>query len=97
MCLAIPGQIESIETETRIATVDVLGARRTVNIDLLREDPPTIGDWILIHVGFAMSKISPEQAKEQLDVLAMLGELDEAKEEVEGYGTTDAPSVEQTS
>ena len=97
MCLAIPGQIESIDTQTRIATVDVMGVRRSVNIDLLREEPPTIGDWVLIHVGFAMSKISPEQAQEQLQVLAMLGELDEAKEEVEGYGTTSGAEAESAS
>ena len=85
MCLAIPGCIESIDNETRLATADVLGVRRKVNIDLLREEPPMIGDWILIHVGFAMSKISEEQAQEQLKVLEMLGELDEAREEAEGY------------
>jgi len=90
MCLAIPGQIESIEPETRLAQVDVMGVRRKVNIDLLREDKPVVGDWVLIHVGFAMSKISAEQAEEQLKVLAMLGEMAEAREEVEGYGTTHA-------
>ena len=97
MCLAIPGQIESIEDETRLATVDVMGVRRTVNVDLLREDAPTIGDWVLIHVGFAMSKISREQAQEQLEILSMLGELDEAKEEVEGYGSTDDAPAESAS
>ena len=91
MCLAIPGQIESIDAQTRIATVDVMGVRRSVNIDLLREEPPTIGDWVLIHVGFAMSKISPQQAQEQLEVLSMLGEIDEAREEIEGYGSTNEP------
>ena len=90
MCLAIPGKIESIDHETRMATTDVMGVRRKVNIDLLREHPPAEGDWVLIHVGFAMSRISAEQAEEQLKILDMLGELGEAKEEAEGYAF-DAP------
>lgn len=85
MCLAIPGRIESIDTESRLATTDVMGVRRKVNIDLLRQDPPTEGDWVLIHVGFAMSKISAEQAEEQTRVLEMLGELADAQEEARGY------------
>ena len=85
MCLAIPGRISAIEDETRLATVDVMGVRRKVNIDLLRQDPPSQGDWVLIHVGFAMSKISEDQAQEQMAMLAMLGEDEEAREEAEGY------------
>ena len=94
MCLAIPGQIESIDTETRLATVDVMGVRRKVNIDLLRQEPPTEGDWVLIHVGFAMSRISAEQAEDQMKMLEMLGELGEAREEAEGYafGATEGTS-----
>ena len=85
MCLAIPGRISTIDDETRLATVDVMGVRRKVNVDLLRQDPPAEGDWVLIHVGFAMSKISEDQAQEQMAMLAMLGEDDEAREEAEGY------------
>lgn len=85
MCLAIPGQIESIDTDTRQAVVGVMGVKRTISIDLLREDPPGPGDWVLIHVGFAMSRISEEQAEEQMKLLALLGEDDEAREEAEGY------------
>ena len=85
MCLAIPGRVESIDTEARLATAEVMGVRRKVNIDLLRQDTPEPGDWVLIHVGFAMSKISEDQAQEQLKMLEMLGELTEAQEEVEGY------------
>lgn len=85
MCLAIPGQISVIDEAERLATVDVMGVRRRVNIDLLRQDPPAEGDWVLIHVGFAMSKISAEQAEDQMRMLAMLGEDDEAREEAEGY------------
>ena len=85
MCLAIPGQISEINEAERLATVNVMGVRRRVNIDLLRQDPPVVDDWVLIHVGFAMSKISAEQAEEQMKMLAMLGEDDEAREEAEGY------------
>jgi len=66
--------------------VDVLGVRRTVDLGLLQEDPPTRGDWVLIHVGFAMSKISEADAEDQLRMLTELGEQDAALEEVQGYG-----------
>ncbi len=85
MCLAIPGQIESIDHDTNLAVVGVLGAKRKINTDLLIDETLVEGDWVLIHVGFAMSKISPEYAEEQLRVLEMLGDLDEAKAETEGY------------
>lgn len=85
MCLAIPGQIRAIDPAGHLATVDVMGVRRRVNIDLLREDPPDEHDWVLIHVGFAMSRISAERAQEQMDLLAALGGADEAREEAEGY------------
>jgi len=85
MCLAIPGQIESLDAESRNAAVDVMGARRQVSLELILDERPAVGDWVLIHVGFAMSKISPEHAEEQLRVLAVLGEEAEAREEVHGY------------
>jgi hydrogenase expression/formation protein HypC len=56
--------------------------RRTINIDLL-EQPPAAGEWVLIHVGFAMNRISAEQAAEQLRLLAMLGEDAQAMAELE--------------
>lgn len=87
MCLAIPGQIvELSDEEQHTATVDVSGVRRKVNVDLLREEGLAQDDWVLIHVGFAMSKISAEQAEEQLRLLEMLGETEAALEEVQGYG-----------
>jgi hypothetical protein len=52
----------------------------------LAEDLPKIGDWVLIHVGFAMSKISEDDAAEQMRLLSMLGEKEQAMEEVRGYG-----------
>ncbi len=85
MCLAIPGQVVAIGPEPHLATVDVSNVRRKVNIDLLKDDALAIGDWILIHVGFAMSRISSEAAAEQLRLLRMLGEDAEAMRELEGY------------
>ncbi len=88
MCLAIPGQITELFAPSpdgarqSLAMVDILGVRRKVSIDLLNDDPPIIGDWVLVHVGFAMSKISSERAAEQLEMLAMLGEASAAREEL---------------
>ena len=61
MCLAIPGKIvELLDEDRSLAVVDVLGVRRKVDLGLLQEDPPSTGDWVLIHVGFAMSKIGED-------------------------------------
>lgn len=85
MCLAIPGQVTKLDDEKPYATVDVAQVQRRVNVDLLRSEELDVGDWVLIHVGFAMSKISEAQAEEQMQLLQLLGEDDEAREEVEGY------------
>lgn len=86
MCLAIPGRvIEFVDPERHFAKVEVSGVRRKVNVDLLREDGLATGDWVLIHVGFAMSKIGEAEAREQLELLAKLGEAEAALEEVAGY------------
>ncbi len=90
MCLAIPGQIVEIFPEQG-ALVDVVGVRRRVDLSLVAEEGIAPGDWVLIHVGFAMSKISQEAAAEQMEILAMLGEHQAAMEEVEGYGAVDGP------
>jgi hydrogenase expression/formation protein HypC len=86
MCLAIPGKLVELPAERpQFAIVEVAGVRRQVNIDLLSEEPLESGDWVLIHVGFAMSRISEEGAAEQNRLLAMLGEDAAAMEEIEGY------------
>jgi hydrogenase expression/formation protein HypC len=90
MCLAIPGKIVEISSDsTDSALVDVAGVRRKVNLGLLRDDMPVLGDWVLIHVGFAMSKISEQDATEQMHTLRLLGEIDGAMQEVQGYGLED--------
>jgi hydrogenase expression/formation protein HypC len=77
MCLAIPGQVvELVDAENRIAKVDVAGVRRNVNIGLLDGDGEGArpGDWVLIHVGFAMSKVDEEEARATLALLREMGE-----------------------
>jgi hydrogenase expression/formation protein HypC len=87
MCLAIPGRIVELVTDPiPLAMVEVTGVRRRVDLGLLLDDMPAVGDWVLIHVGFAMSKISEREAEEQMRMLAVLGEDDAAMEEVRGYG-----------
>jgi hydrogenase expression/formation protein HypC len=75
MCLGIPGQIvEIVDAENGIAKADVGGVRRNVSLQILSpEDQPEIGEWVLIHVGFAMSKIDEHEAKETYRFLADLG------------------------
>jgi hydrogenase expression/formation protein HypC len=85
MCLAIPGRIVSFGPEPHLALVEVSKVRRKVNIDLLKGDPLATGDWVLIHVGFAMARISDAAAVEQLRLLAMLGEDEDAMRELDGY------------
>lgn len=86
MCLAIPGQIVAFSTEQPLlARVDVAGVKRNVNIGLLAGEPLAPGDWVLIHVGFAMSKIGEAQAQEQLHLIKAMGEDAQAMDEVRGY------------
>ena len=90
MCLAIPGQIvELFPDQPTAAMIDVVGVRRKVDLGLLLDDLPVKGDWVLIHVGFAMSKISEQDAIDQMRTLAMLGETEAALQEVQGYGLHD--------
>ena len=80
MCLAIPGQvIEIVDDENRLAKVEVAGVRRSVNIGP--------GDWVLIHVGFAISQVDEEEARATRDLLVRMGadyeqELEELKASV---------------
>lgn len=85
MCLAIPGKIvEIVDAENHLAKVEVGGVRRSVNIGMLDEDGIGIGDYVLIHVGFAMSKIDEKEAEETLRVLH---ELSSYQEEFEQFKT----------
>jgi len=76
MCLGIPGQIvEIVDPSNHIAKIDVSGVRRNVNVALIAlDDGVAVGDWVLIHVGFALSKIDEDEAKATLEFLEQLGD-----------------------
>jgi hydrogenase expression/formation protein HypC len=79
MCLGIPGRIVKIDDVTKkLATVDVGGVKRQINIAcIVNEDHPVescVGDWVLVHVGFAMSRINEDEAAQTLKILIELGE-----------------------
>ena len=90
VCLAIPGQvIEIVDESNRLASVDVAGVRRTINIGLVEDNGagPAPGDWVLIHVGFAISKVDEEEAIATRRLLEGMGadyeqELEELKASV---------------
>jgi hydrogenase expression/formation protein HypC len=90
MCLAIPGQIiEVVDQERRLAKVDVAGVRRNVNIGLLDVEGDGVGpgDWVLIHVGFAISQVDEQEARATRELLERMGadyerELEELKASV---------------
>jgi hydrogenase expression/formation protein HypC len=95
MCLAIPGKIVEISSDNMdSALVDVVGVRRKIDLGLLQDDRPVPGDWVLIHVGFAMSKISELDALDQMNTLRALGEIDGAMQEVQGYGLEEINDAE---
>jgi len=75
VCLAIPGQVvEIVDAANRIATVDVAGVHRNVNVGLLDDDDGAVpGDWVLIHVGFALSKVDEAEARATLKLLEAMG------------------------
>lgn len=82
MCLGIPGQIvDVVDAEKKLATVDVSGVKRVVNIACVVDDTHSVdacvGDWVLVHVGFAMSRIDEHEANLTLDLLKELGEAQE--------------------
>jgi hydrogenase expression/formation protein HypC len=91
VCLAIPGQVlEIVDPQNRLALVEVAGVKRTVNVGLLDgEDGAGVaaGDWVLIHVGFAISKVDEDEARATHDLLVRMGadyerELEELKASV---------------
>jgi hydrogenase expression/formation protein HypC len=82
VCLAIPGRIlEFADEANRLAVVDVAGVQRTINVGLLDEDDRAVapGDWVLIHVGFAISRVDEEEADATLSLLQGMGAEYEAE------------------
>jgi hydrogenase expression/formation protein HypC len=74
MCLAIPAQIVQLLPESDLATADVSGIKRNINIALLEGENVSVGDWVLIHVGFAISKVDEQEARASLEFLEGLGQ-----------------------
>lgn len=88
MCLGIPGQVvEFVDDTNHLAKVDVSGVRRTVNVGLILPDGLDVGDWVLIHVGFAISRIDEGEARRTLDFLESLGS--EFEQELDGLRGSD--------
>ena len=94
MCVGIPAQVvEILPAERKMAVVEVEGVRREVSIVMVIDDGVAVGDWVLLHVGFAMSVIDEDEAKSQLDFMRMLGEAYE--EELEAFSAP-VPGAEPT-
>lgn len=74
MCLGVPGQIvEFLDPTRHLATAEISGVRRAINVGLLIPDGLEIGDWVLIHVGFALSRIDEDEARRTTEFLTQLG------------------------
>ena len=75
MCLGIPGEVVELHPEhSDLAKVNVSGVKRLINIGLLSDDPPKPGEWVLIHVGFALSKIDEAEAAAAMEFLESIGQ-----------------------
>ena len=83
MCLGIPGQVVELLDHEHLAKVDVSGVGRVVNIGLLEDEQVVPGDWVLIHVGFAMSRIDEDEARRALASLQLMGQAYD--DELEAY------------
>ncbi len=96
MCLGIPGQVVEMDDNDQLAKVEVAGVRRMINIGLLEDEGVAVGDWVLIHVGFAMSKIDEAEADRAMEGLQLMGqaysdEVDALRESrIESRATTSA-------
>ena len=95
MCLGIPGCIVRIDdADDMIATVDICGVRRQINVSCIVDDThpveACVGDWVLVHVGFAMSRIDADEAAATLKILHELGE---AQAELESMQTIDGDAA----
>jgi len=85
MCVGIPAKVVAIESSgPHTATVDVEGVQREVNTIVISDEELAVGDWVLLHVGFAMSKIDEDEAQETLAFMRELGSVYD--DEVEAFG-----------
>ncbi|MGI8739764.1 MAG: HypC/HybG/HupF family hydrogenase formation chaperone [Gammaproteobacteria bacterium] len=91
MCLGIPGQIVKIsDADNQLGIVNVSGVKREINLACVVDEENSIescvGDWVLVHVGFAMSRIDEEEAAKTLEVLTELGEMQQELEAMRDSG-----------
>lgn len=88
MCLGIPGElVEFGKDDAELAVVEISGVRRRINVGLLADEGLKPGDWVLVHVGFALSKISEDEAQAVLDSLKELGQ--QYEEELDALRASD--------
>lgn len=86
MCLGVPAEVVEIaDPAVPRARVAISGVERVVSTDLLLDEPVTVGDWVLVHVGFALSRIDADEAAATLDQIRRLGTFDE---ELQSFSTT---------
>ncbi|MDH3681911.1 MAG: HypC/HybG/HupF family hydrogenase formation chaperone [Acidimicrobiia bacterium] len=86
MCVGIPAQVVALEPSgPHTATVDVEGVQREVNTLMVTDEGLAVGEWVLLHVGFAMSKIDADEAAETLAFMRELGSVYD--DEIEAFGT----------
>lgn len=96
-CLAIPGKIIGFSPDDcNSAIIESLGIRRRIDVTLIQDSRPAVGDWVLIHVGFAMSKITQQDALDRLQTMELLEEKEAAIQEVCGYARADEVAVPES-
>lgn len=100
MCLGVPGCIVHIDdADNMLATVDICGVRRVINISCIVDDAhpveACVGDWVLVHVGFAMSRIDADEAAETLRILSELGEAQAELDAIEAAADAIAPARQE--
>ncbi len=88
MCLGIPAHIvDIVDADQALATVEISGVQRVVSTSLLTDEQVKPGDWVLVHVGFAMATIDPQEAAETLALLAEIGQA--YQDELDAYSASD--------
>jgi hydrogenase expression/formation protein HypC len=95
MCLGIPGQVvEVVDASGHLARVDVSGVRRVISTRLLAAAPPAPGEWVLVHVGFAMAIIDEAEARATLDQVQRMGQ--DYADEIAAFASSDLTPVAAT-
>ena len=84
MCLAIPAQVVELRDGDN-AVVDLAGVRKEISLSLV--DNVAVGDYVIVHVGYALQKLDQEEAERTLEMFAEMGQLDELRDELTGSGT----------